>query len=143
MLVSVLPDAAVLSSVAGAGAGAVDHVLDGQISGRPGGFALDVDAIWWEERGKDGCFLTGKEKRGERRRRGGGAGRTCHGAGAAVSPAGAAVLGDVLVAGGADVVDAVDVSPVPGFGQIGNVEILVRTRSGPVKDQMIIATETC
>ncbi len=47
--------------------------------------------------------------------------RTCHGAGAAVGPAGATVLGDVLVAGGAHIVGAVDVPPVPGFGQIGDV----------------------
>lgn len=38
---------------------------------------------------------------------------TCHGAGAAVGPAGAAVLGDVLVSGGAHIVDTVNVSPVP------------------------------
>lgn len=38
---------------------------------------------------------------------------TCHGAGAAVGPAGATVLGDVLVAGCAHIVGAVDVPPVP------------------------------
>lgn len=45
---------------------------------------------------------------------------TCHGAGAAMSPTGATVLGDVLVAGSTDVVDAVDISPIPGFWQIRN-----------------------
>lgn len=46
---------------------------------------------------------------------------TCHGAGAAVGPAGATVLGNVLVAGGAHIVGAVDVPPVPGLGQISDV----------------------
>ena len=39
--------------------------------------------------------------------------QTCHGAGAAVGPAGATVLGDVLVAGRAHIVGAIDVPPVP------------------------------
>lgn len=46
---------------------------------------------------------------------------TCHGAGAAMGPAGATVLGNVLVAGRAHIVDAIDVPPVPRFGQIRNV----------------------
>lgn len=62
---------------------------------------------------------------------------TCHGAGAAVGPAGATVLGNVLVAGRAHIVGAVDVPPVPGFGQIRNVYVLMRTRSGPVNGQAI------
>lgn len=43
---------------------------------------------------------------------------TCHGAGAAMGPAGATVLGNVLVASCADVVGAIDVPPVPGLRQI-------------------------
>lgn len=39
--------------------------------------------------------------------------RTCHGAGAAMCPAGATVLGDVLVASCAHIVGAIDVPPVP------------------------------
>lgn len=67
-----------------------------------------------------------------------------------MSPTGATVLGDVLVAGRADVVDAVDISPIPGFWQIRNVQILVRTRSGPVKEGLFLSSclqqknaETC
>lgn len=51
---------------------------------------------------------------------------TCQGAGAAVSPARPAVLWDVLVAGGAHVIDSIDVSPVPALGQLGEVQILMR-----------------
>lgn len=51
-----------------------------------------------------------------------------------MSPAGATVLGDVLVASGADVVDAADISPIPGLWQIRNVQILVRTSSRPAKE---------
>nr|KAF6303876.1 inositol polyphosphate-5-phosphatase F [Myotis myotis] len=54
-----------------------------------------------------------------------------HGAGAAVRPAGAAVLGDVLVAGDAGVVDPVHVAPVPALGQIRRGQVLVRPRVGP------------
>lgn len=46
---------------------------------------------------------------------------TCHGAGAAMGPAGATVLGNVLVACRAGKVYAIDVPPVPRLGQIRNV----------------------
>lgn len=46
-------------------------------------------------------------------------------------PAGAAVLWYVLVACGADVVDAVDVSPVPCFGELFYIHIFIRTWSSP------------
>ena len=55
---------------------------------------------------------------------------TCHGTGAAVSPAGAAVLRDVLVPSRGGVVDAVDVPPVPGLWQLSEVQEFMRTRSG-------------
>lgn len=57
---------------------------------------------------------------------------TCHGAGAAMGPAGAAVLGDVLVASRADEVGSVDVPPVPRLGQLRDLQVLMRprTRSG-------------
>lgn len=42
-------------------------------------------------------------------------------AGAAVGPAGPAVLRNVLVPSRADIVGPVDVPPVPGFGQVGDV----------------------
>lgn len=54
-----------------------------------------------------------------------------------MSPTGATVLRDVLVASCADVVDAIDVPPVPRFWQIRNVEILVRTRGGPENRQVV------
>lgn len=38
-----------------------------------------------------------------------------------MSPTGATVLGDVLVASRADIVDTVDVPPVPRFWQIRNI----------------------
>lgn len=47
---------------------------------------------------------------------------TCHRTGAAVSPARAAVLRDVLVASRAGVVDAVYVPPVPGLRQLSEVQ---------------------
>ena len=40
-------------------------------------------------------------------------------------PAGATVLGDVLIAGSADVVGAVDVPPVPGLGELIEFKELV------------------
>lgn len=58
---------------------------------------------------------------------------TCHGAGAAMGPAGATVLGDVLVAGGAHVVDIVDVPPVPRLWQVVHRKELMRPRRRPVK----------
>lgn len=62
---------------------------------------------------------------------------TCHGAGAAVGPARPTVLGNVLVASCADVVGAIDVPPVPGLGQVSDVQILMGTRGGPVGRQVI------
>lgn len=57
---------------------------------------------------------------------------TCHGAGAAMRPAGAAILRDVLVASRADEVGPVDVPPVPRLGQVRDVQVLMgpRTSSG-------------
>lgn len=46
-------------------------------------------------------------------------------------PAGAAVLRDVLVTGGAGVVDAADVPPVPGLWQLSEVQELMRTSCSP------------
>lgn len=43
----------------------------------------------------------------------------------------------MLVAGRAHVVGAIDVPPVPGFGQIRNVQILMRTRGRPVNGQVV------
>lgn len=60
---------------------------------------------------------------------------TCQGAGAAVGPAGPTVLRDVLVAGGAGVVDAVDVPPVPALRELGHVQVLVRPGVGSVQRQ--------
>lgn len=60
---------------------------------------------------------------------------TCQGAGAAVGPAGPTVLRDVLVAGGAGVVDAVDVPPVPALRELGHVQVLVRPGVGSVRRQ--------
>ena len=45
MFVSVLPNAAVIPSMARASVTAVDHILDGEIGGRPRSFPLNVDAI--------------------------------------------------------------------------------------------------
>lgn len=46
---------------------------------------------------------------------------TCHGTSAAMGPAGATVLGNVLVSGRAHIVGAINVPPVPRFGQIRDV----------------------
>lgn len=51
---------------------------------------------------------------------------TSHGAGAAVGPAGAAVLGDVLVPGDTGIVDPIHVAPVPALGQIRWGQVLMR-----------------
>ena len=52
-----------------------------------------------------------------------------------MGPAGPAVLGDVLVPCGADVVHSTDVPPVPGLGELRQVHELVRTRSRSVESQ--------
>lgn len=52
---------------------------------------------------------------------------TCHRTGAAVSPARAAVLRDVLVASRTGIVDTVHVPPVPGLWQLSEVQKLMRT----------------
>lgn len=59
---------------------------------------------------------------------------TRHGAGTAVGPAGAAVLGDVLVPGDAGVVDTVHVAPVPALGQVRWGQVLMGPGVGPVRD---------
>lgn len=46
-------------------------------------------------------------------------------------PARATVLGDVLVAGSADVVGAVDVPPVPRLGELIEFQELVGSRQRP------------
>lgn len=56
---------------------------------------------------------------------------TCNWAGAAVSPAWAAVLRDVLVTSSAGIVDAVNVPPVPGLWQGNEVQQFMRTRCSP------------
>lgn len=48
VLVRILPDATVISSVAGAGVSTVDYVLHWEISWWPRPFTLNVDAIWRE-----------------------------------------------------------------------------------------------
>lgn len=58
---------------------------------------------------------------------------TRHGAGAAVGPAGAAVLGDVLVPGDTGVVDPIHISPVPALGQVRRGQVLMRPRVCPGK----------
>lgn len=50
-------------------------------------------------------------------------------AGGSLCPAGAAVCGNVLILVPWEIVDAANVSPVPGFGQIQNIEVLMRTRA--------------
>lgn len=47
-----------------------------------------------------------------------------------MSPAGAAVLRDVLVTGRTDVVDAIYVPPVPGLWQLNQVQEFMRTGCG-------------
>lgn len=47
-----------------------------------------------------------------------------------MSPAGAAVLRDVLVTGCTDVVDAINVPPVPGLWQLNQVQEFMRTGCG-------------
>lgn len=59
---------------------------------------------------------------------------TRHGAGTAVRPAGAAVLGDVLVPGDAGVVDAVHIAPVPALGQVRRRQVLMGPGVGPARD---------
>ena len=54
------------------------------------------------------------------------------GAGGALSPAGAAVGGDVLVFAPGEVVDTADVSPVPGFGEVFEVDVFVGAWTGDV-----------
>lgn len=49
-----------------------------------------------------------------------------------MGPAGPAVLRDVLVAGGAGIVDAIDVPPVPALRELGDVQVLVRPGVGSV-----------
>ena len=56
---------------------------------------------------------------------------TCHRAGAAMGPAGAAVLGDVLVTSGAGVVDAIDIPPVPGLRELNEVQEFVSANGSP------------
>lgn len=55
----------------------------------------------------------------------------CQGAGAAVGPAGPAVLGDVLVPSGAGVIHPVHVPPVPALRQRRHVQVLVRAGVRP------------
>lgn len=54
---------------------------------------------------------------------------TCHCTGAAMSPAGATVLGDVLVACCTDIVDAIYIPPVPGLRQLSKVQEFGRKSS--------------
>lgn len=63
----------------------------------------------------------------------GGSERTCQGAGAAVGPAGPAVLGDVLVPSGAGVIHPVHVPPVPALRQRRHVQVLVRAGVRPAR----------
>lgn len=58
---------------------------------------------------------------------------TCHGTGAAVGPAGATVLWDMLVPGDAGIVDTVHISPVPILGEIRWGQVLMWPRIGPGK----------
>lgn len=53
---------------------------------------------------------------------------TCHGTGATVGPAGATVLGDLLVPSSTDVVDAIHIPPVPRLQQLDQVEDLMGPR---------------
>ncbi|KAG8131668.1 hypothetical protein E2320_009583, partial [Naja naja] len=50
------------------------------------------------------------------------------GTGAAVSPAGSTVLGNVLVSGGAGIIDSISVSPIPALGQFRDIQVFMRTR---------------
>lgn len=55
---------------------------------------------------------------------------TCHSTGAAMSPAGATVLGDVLVASCTDIVDSIYIPPVPGPWQLSKVHEFKRKSCG-------------
>lgn len=46
VFVSVLPNSAVIPSMATAGITAVDHVLDREVGRWPRSFSLNVDAVW-------------------------------------------------------------------------------------------------
>lgn len=58
---------------------------------------------------------------------------TCHCTGAAMSPAGATVLRDVLVTSCTGIVDAIYVPPVPGLRQLSQVQKFMRTKCGSVR----------
>ena len=49
MLVGILPHREMVASMAGSGVGAVQHMLDGQVGGRPGSPPLDVDSVLEQE----------------------------------------------------------------------------------------------
>lgn len=99
VIMGIHPNTCVVSTFTGSCISTINHILHGEIGGRPCTFSLYVDSI-------------------------------CQGAGAAVGPAGPTVLRDVLVAGGAGVVDAVDVPPVPALRELGHVQVLVRPGVG-------------
>lgn len=48
VFVGVLPNSAVIASMASACIATVNHMLDREIGGRPGSIPLNVDAIWRE-----------------------------------------------------------------------------------------------
>lgn len=62
---------------------------------------------------------------------------TCHCTGAAMSPAGAAVLRDVLVTSCTGVVDAVYVPPVPGLWQLSEVQKFMWTSCSSERDRQL------
>lgn len=91
-----------IATVASAGITAIEHILDGEESRRPGTIALDVDSI------------------GQR-------------ASGTMGPARTTVLRNMLISGCRQIVDTVDVSPIPAGWQIFNFKVLVRSRIGPIR----------
>lgn len=115
---------------------AIDHVLHRQVCGRPGSFALDVDAVckrmqWmrieipWRT---DGLYRFPIWRCSLQHLRCLTCKRTCR----THCPTRTAILRDVLVSGGADIVLPIYVSPVPSFREIGNIYVFVGTRICPI-----------
>lgn len=73
-------------------------------TGRPAGMAIDQD-LWCEHHVRPGAVSGDVDPVGE-------------GAGGGVGPAAAAVLRQVLITGQRQVVNAIDIPPVPGCGKL-------------------------
>ncbi len=62
VFISILPNTAVIPSMARASVPTVDHMLHRQIGRWPRPFPLNVDAIWWERQRKQSFHLNEKDK---------------------------------------------------------------------------------